>query len=106
MIGTANAKDASATLLFDAQATSGVLLVRNLPALPAEKTYQLWLVDSTGQRDSGAVFTVPPDANGPITYVVYAPRSLKSYVRCGVSIEPRGGSPKPTGPAALTGSYT
>jgi anti-sigma-K factor RskA len=106
MLGTAEAKGATATLMFESQATSGVLLVHNLPALPATQSYQLWLVDSSGKRDSGAVFNVSADASGTATLVVYAPQALKNYVKCGVSIEPRGGSPKPTGPAALTGSYS
>jgi anti-sigma-K factor RskA len=39
--------------------------------------------------------------NGKASYVVIAPRQFNSYVRFGVSIEPAGGSPGPTGPAAL-----
>ncbi len=106
MLGTANAKGATATLMFDSQSATGVLLLHDLPVLPDTQSYQLWLVDSAGKRDSGAVFNVSPDSNGVATLVIYAPQALKNYVKCGVSIEPRGGSPKPTGPAALTGTYS
>ena len=106
MMGTAQAKEASATLMYVPGANTGVLLVQKLPPLAESQSYQLWLIDSSGKRDSGAVFSVSTDGNGTAALVVSAPRSIKDYVKCGVSIEPRGGSPKPTGPAALTGSYS
>lgn len=106
MIGTSVAEGASATLLFETTSSTGVLVVHDLPALPSNQSYQLWLIDATGKRDSGAVFNMSTDGSNTTSLVVSAPRGLKEYVKCGVSIEPRGGSPKPTGPAALTGSYT
>jgi anti-sigma-K factor RskA len=102
MQGTAVAASATAVLKFDPEDTVAILQTRDLPALSANQAYQLWLVDASGKRDSGAVFSVPGDANGKVTLVVMAPRPMKTYVRCGVSIEPQGGSPAPTGPAALS----
>ena len=106
MIGTEAAKGSSATLLYNPQQTTAVLLVHSLPALSASQSYQLWMIDSTGKRDSGAVFTIKAGATGGSVYLVSVPRPLKDYVRCGVSIEPSGGSPRPTGPAVLTGKYS
>jgi anti-sigma-K factor RskA len=106
MIGTSEASGASATLLFESTSSTGVLVVHDLPALPENKSYQLWLIDAAGKRDSGAIFNTSTDSGNTTSLIVSTPRGLKQYVKCGISIEPRGGSPKPTGPAALTGTYS
>ena len=103
MAGTQAASGASAVMRYVPQDTLAVVQTRDLPALSADKTYQLWLIDSDGKHDSGAVFTIPANSGGMVTIIVIAPRPLKDYVGCGVSIEPRGGSKWPTGPAALQG---
>ena len=92
--------NAWATLRYRTDGVVGLMNVGDLPTLN-EKSYQLWLVDASGKRDSGAVFMT--QTNGKASYVVVAPRRFESYVRFGVSIEPPGGSPGPTGPAALIG---
>jgi anti-sigma-K factor RskA len=99
LAGRPAAQDASGDLRFVPDGTVGVLQARDLPPLPASQAYQLWLIYPDGTRDSGAVFSVP--ANGRATVVVVAPRPFSAYVRFGISIEPAGGSPAPTGPAAL-----
>ena len=106
MQGTPAASGASGVIRYSPQQTLAVLHVQNMPALSAAQSYQLWLIDADGKRDSGAVFSVPQGSDGSVTLVVMAPRSFKSYVRCGISLEPRGGSPKPTGPAILTAAYS
>jgi anti-sigma-K factor RskA len=95
-----------AVIRYNPENTLAVFHVENMPVSASTQSYQLWLIDADGKRDSGAVFSVPDGSDGNITLVVMAPRNFKTYVRCGVSIEPRGGSPKPTGPAVLTGSYS
>ncbi len=96
--GQKSTPNAWATLRYRRDSTVGLMNVGDLPAQP-QKSYQLWLVDAQGKRDSGAVFMT--QVNGKASYVVVAPRQFDSYVRFGVSIEPAGGSPGPTGPAAL-----
>ena len=96
--GQKSTPKAWATLRYRTDSTVGLMNVGDLPAQP-QKSYQLWLVDAQGKRDSGAVFMT--QVNGKASYVVIAPRQFNSYVRFGVSIEPAGGSPGPTGPAAL-----
>jgi anti-sigma-K factor RskA len=103
MTGTQVASGASAVMRFSPQDTMAVVQTIALPPLSAGKAYQLWLIDSEGKHDSGAVFTIPPGSEGSVTLIIAAPRPMKDYVGCGVSIEPQGGSPSPTGPAALTG---
>jgi len=76
--------------------TGQVLLAAdNLPSLPTDRTYQLWLVRPDGQRDSGGVFRA--DSQGRAMVLITAPASLDSYVSLGVTNEPAGGSAGPTG---------
>jgi anti-sigma-K factor RskA len=102
LYGAMAATGASATLRYSPNIKFGLLKVNNLATLPDTQAYQLWLVDATGKRDSGAVFNVPARTGGEAIFVVQAPRTFDNYVRFGVSIEPASGSPGPTGPAALT----
>lgn len=103
MTGTSLAASASAYMRYNPQDTMAVVETINLPPLPEGKVYQLWLIDSAGQHDSGAVFSVPAASNGTTLLVIMAPRPMQNYVGCGVSIEPKGGSKSPTGPAVLKG---
>ncbi len=75
-----------------------LLTITNLPSLEPEQQYQLWLIHD-GQRDSGAVFSV--DANGSAQVTVDAKRPLTEYGAFGITIEPAGGSPGPTGERVL-----
>lgn len=74
------------------------LEVVGLPPLPTGSQYQLWLV-AGDERDSGAVFSV--DDNGWAEVPVEANRSAADYERFGITIEPAGGSPDPTGERVL-----
>lgn len=74
------------------------LIVTGLPVLPPTHQYQLWLIED-GSRTSGAVFSVSGD--GSATVVVDSPQPLTGYGAFGVTIEPAGGSPGPTGQRVL-----
>lgn len=71
-----------------------MLLASELPALPDDKVYQLWLVGKDGVRENGGLFRA--DDGGYAAMVVQAARPLGEYTRIGVTTEPRGGSPGPT----------
>ncbi len=74
-------------------------MVDHLPVLdPDELQYQLWLIQD-GQRTSGAVFSVNKYGYGSVW--VSSPEPLSSYSDFGISIEPAGGSPGPTGDKVL-----
>jgi anti-sigma-K factor RskA len=75
----------------------GTLVVDNLDPLGPGQQYQLWLVKDG--RISGGVFDVGDDGYGSLT--VRAPDPLDSYA-FGVTVEPAGGSPGPTGLRVLT----
>jgi anti-sigma-K factor RskA len=97
--GTDQAPDALAVLHYSDNQLQAALEVRNLPSLPNDRTYQLWLTNGEGYRWSGAVFTVPP--SGATTVLVDCPEPMETIMRFGVSVEPAGGSESPTGPAVL-----
>jgi anti-sigma-K factor RskA len=102
LAGTDTAPDASGLMVVSADGAHGTLVVDGLPPLDAEHQYQLWLVHDD-YRVSGGVFSV--DAQGYGSLWIVAPRPLSNYSSFGITIEPTGGSPGPTGQKVL-GSAT
>jgi anti-sigma-K factor RskA len=83
-------------LLVDPDRNVAALVVWNLPVLPADQTYQIWLIDSQGKRTSGGTFR--SEADQPFTTVsILAPAAFSNFSGVGVTIEPSGGSSGPTG---------
>lgn len=101
LTGTDAAPNAAGFIIISADGRNGALVVDKLPTLDRERQYQLWLIRD-GQRDSGGVFSVDQDGYGGLR--ISAPRPLFEYSAVGVSIEPAGGSPGPTGDKVLGGS--
>lgn len=95
--------DSSATgfVLISADGDDGALVVDGLPPLGEDQEYQLWLIRD-GQRTSGAVFSTDENSYGGTR--IRAPLSLLEYAAVGITIEPAGGSPQPTGKQVLRGS--
>ncbi len=96
--------DAAATatgfVLVSADGEDGALVVDGLPPLDEEYEYQLWLMRN-GERTSGAIFSTDENSYGGTR--IRAPRSLLEYSSVGITIEPAGGSPQPTGERVLGG---
>jgi hypothetical protein len=85
------------TLLLAKEQNVAVLIAWSLPALQSNQTYQIWLIDPQGKRTSCGIFNARTDQ--PYTTVpVISPGSLVNFVGIGVTVEPAGGSPQPTGP--------
>ncbi len=98
--GTENAPNAVGTLVISLTGEYGVLVVDGLPPLDPDHQYQLWLIVD-GQRASGGVFSVNNEGYGAL--YVKSPAPLSSYQALGVTVEPVGGSPGPTGAKVLGG---
>jgi anti-sigma-K factor RskA len=92
---------ASGVLLINKEGTLGTLVVNGLTKLDPSQQYQLWLIKD-GNRTSGGVFSVYGSGYGYLG--VHSPDPLDSYTSFGVTIEPKGGSPGPTGEKVLGGS--
>jgi len=86
-----------ATVVMSARADAAVVVLRDLPKLPANHTWQLWLIDPNRTAHSVGL------ASGDLTTVIDGPTGMVAF---GLTIEPSGGSPKPTTPAAATLSMT
>jgi anti-sigma-K factor RskA len=73
-----------------------------LPAPPADKSYQLWLVPMQGAPVPLRVFT-GGEWNEPVTAHVPPGMAAKAFA---VTVEPKGGMPWPTGPKVLVGGVS
>lgn len=92
------------SLLLDEDLNTAVLMAWNLPVLPGRQTYQIWLIRAGGDRVSGGLFNA--EQGRPYTLATIAsPRPLSDFVGIGVTVEPQGGSPAPTGPSVLGGEF-
>ena len=92
---------ATGELVISRDGEYGVLVVDGLPGLDDSRQYQLWLIKD-GARISGGVFSVNSEGYGVLYINSLSP--LASYQAVGVTIEPAGGSPGPTGEKVLGGN--
>lgn len=77
------------------------LIVSNLAPLAPDRAYQFWFVRPDASRVSGGAFRV--DGGGTAVIEIAVPEPLASFQRVGLTEEPAGGSPAPTGPSVLGG---
>jgi anti-sigma-K factor RskA len=96
--GTQAQPGARGRLFADPQGHGGVLLVSGLAPVGPEQAYQVWLIRADQPTSVGLLIV---SATGEGTLVVQAPEPFSAYGALGVSLEPAGGSPLPTGPIVL-----
>jgi anti-sigma-K factor RskA len=89
------APDTTGEVVLSEDGRTLVVRVEDLPPLPEEQVYQLWLIEGE-RRDSGGTYHPNEEV-----WLVRAPQHLDTYDALGVTIEPAGGSPGPTGPRVL-----
>lgn len=93
-VGTA--PDASAVCAWDPETQQGILRVVNLPPPPADKDYQLWIVDPQYPVPvDGGVFTTAE--NGEIRYPFHPNQDVAEISLFAVSLEQKGGVPVSAG---------
>jgi anti-sigma-K factor RskA len=92
---------ANGLIVISTDGNHGTLVVDELPVLPDTQEYQLWLIRD-GKRTSGGIFSVSRDGYGSLW--VHSPEPLASYSSFGITVEPAGGSPAPSGSKVLGGS--
>jgi anti-sigma-K factor RskA len=93
---------AAAARAFWSRSQGVVFAATKLPALPAGKTYQLWLVPASGAPLSAGL--IAPDAQGNATVHFPTPQNTPDKVAAlAVTLEPEGGVPAPTGDKYLVG---
>lgn len=74
---------------------SGVLFLRGLSTLEADRTYQVWLIPSKGAPKSAGLFQVARDQSF-VSFQIASPERITNFATIGITIEPRGGSNAPT----------
>ena len=90
------APSASARMFVDPGTGQAIFSATGLPALPNNRTYQLWFI-SAGKPVSAGIFEVGPQGNGRVLVQAAPPAS----VIWAVTVEPAGGVPQPTGEMVL-----
>ena len=92
--GTDEQPQAQGQLIANPESQSAVLAIAGLPPLEPGQTYQVWLIDGSTPVSAG-LLTV--DEKGQGLLVVTSRESIGSFQSLGISVEPEGGSPQPTG---------
>jgi hypothetical protein len=95
-----DAPSASGRVYLTPDLSQAAMAVWKLPPLSADRTYQLWFRLDDQTRVSITTFSV--DEKGSAVLRLNVPQMSHPYVQCGITLEPRGGSPQPTGPRILT----
>ena len=94
----------SGNLLLDREKNLAYLLTWNLPPPPNDQVYQIWLIDPSGEEIPAALFR--PADNRPFTSAALSSsRMFVEFVGIKVTVEPAGGSEKPTSESILNLTY-
>lgn len=88
------------TFVYDQDLRFAAAYVWGLTVLPADKTYQAWLISPDGSRTDAGLVQADPDSRF-VTIIVQSPSPFSEFVGFGMTIEPAGGSEAPTGEKVL-----
>ncbi len=90
-------------IIWDPEHGTAILQVSNLPAVPSNKDYQLWVIKDKKPISAG-VFSVH-DTNAAFFRIenlaVTNPKEIGAFA---VTLEPKGGMPQPTGDMYMKGT--
>jgi anti-sigma-K factor RskA len=100
LTSTAGQTDLIGTLVWNVEEQNALLYVSNLPDIPADRVYQLWLL-AGDLRISGGVFRVD---TGGMGWLRFQPDvAIENVQALGITTEPEGGSEAPTSDPILIG---
>ncbi len=99
LTGTPEAPEAKGA--FYISDSSGLLVLHRLPPLPPQQTYEFWLIPAQGDPVPAGLIAM--EEEGLQTVVISLENFPPDLTAVGLSIEPAGGSPTPTGPIVLFG---
>ena len=87
--------------IYDRNRSSLIFLASNMPALPPQKAYELWIVPKEGAPIPAGVFK--PDAQGSGTVInPPVPKNVEAKAFA-ITVEPETGSPAPTSAIIMLG---
>ncbi len=78
-----------------------VFLASNMPAIPPQKTYELWLIPTSGAPIPAGLFT--PDAHGSAAVKPPLPTGVEAKTFA-ITVEPETGSSAPTSQPIMVGA--
>jgi anti-sigma-K factor RskA len=91
-----NEENARGSLLLDKEYNNAVLILRGLPSITDDQTYQVWLIAPNEERTNAGLLR--PQLDQPfVAEAIYSPQDLSNFIGVGMTIEPAGGSDHPTG---------
>jgi anti-sigma-K factor RskA len=90
----ADSPKAVAVSLWDETKQHGVFVAQNLKILPADRDYQLWVLDNGTTPVSAGVFAV--NADGSVRVNFKTRQLIQVAGKFAVTDEPKGGLPVPT----------
>jgi anti-sigma-K factor RskA len=93
---------ANAKVVWDTKAQQWDIYIFDLPAPPSDKDYQLWYVTQNA-KISAAVFRTNEQGRS-VLKLTLPPEAMVGLAATAVTLEPRGGSPQPTGKFYLKAS--
>jgi anti-sigma-K factor RskA len=90
-------------IIWDPEKKSAILQVSNLPAVPADKDYQLWVIKDKKPISAGvfAVADREPNFFKIENLAAVNPKEINAFA---VTLEPKGGVPQPTGEMYMMGA--
>jgi anti-sigma-K factor RskA len=100
--GPVTAPPPEGRVVYAARTGKLLMTASNLHALPAGKTYELWILQPGGKAPLPAG-TFEPDSSGSATLILASEPSGLAVAGFGVTIENAGGSQTPTLPIILSG---
>jgi anti-sigma-K factor RskA len=90
-------------IIWDPEKRVAVFQVANLPALPEDKDYQLWVIKDKTPISAG-VFSVRHEKESFFKVVELTVTERMEIEAFAVTLEPKGGLPKPSGAVYIIGS--
>jgi anti-sigma-K factor RskA len=91
----------TATVVYSKERDAGVLVMNDVPPPEPGTVYQMWLVGADGPQSAG---TMDDEAVSPSTTAVL--QRIDSSQQLAFTVEPPGGSPRPTSPIIASLSLT
>jgi anti-sigma-K factor RskA len=95
--------DGYGKIIWNSEQQQALLQVSNLPAVPKDKDYQLWLIKNNKPVSAG-VFAVNNESDKFFKIEKMADADEQSANAFAVTMEPKGGVPQPTGDMYLMGN--
>jgi anti-sigma-K factor RskA len=90
-------------IIWDPEKGAAILQVSNLPAVPSNKDYQIWVIKDKKPISAG-VFAVNDTMSNFFKIESLAVTNPKEIAAFAVTLEPKGGMPQPTGDMYMIGS--